>query len=86
MPVTGLPLGVSARPWAQAWLNVRVSLGMNAKQDGCLMRDPLANGKFSVARNQPGQATVWLRHLLLKLGALPQELLRIGSIRARRPS
>ena len=79
LPVVGLALGVSGRPWAQAWSVLRTRCGLNAQQDACLMREPLIDGTFAVARIQPGSATQWLRHLLLKLGVEASQLRNVGS-------
>jgi hypothetical protein len=79
IPVVGLAYGVSGQPWADAWLRIRKTLRLNASRDACLMREPLADGTFTEARIKPGQATQWLRHILLKLGAEPTALRNIGS-------
>ena len=79
VPVVGLSLGVSATPWARSWLRIRASLGMDARSDGCLQLELFADGSFGSGRIKPGQATEWLRALLLKLGACPEELVNIGS-------
>ena len=79
MPVVGLAMGISGRAWAPAWLVQRAQCGLNAKADSCLMREPLSDGTFAEARIQPGHATQWLRHLLIKLGVDPDELRNVGS-------
>ena len=79
IPVTGLAYGVAGVPWADAWLRIRRTMKLNASRDSCLMREPLANGTFTEARIKPGQATQWLRHILLKLRADPTALKNIGS-------
>ena len=79
IPMVGLAYGISGEPWAEAWLDIRTTLGLNADEDGCLMRSPLADGSFAIARNQPGEATQWLRHLMLALKAPPMALKNVGS-------
>ena len=79
IPVTGLAFGVSGKPWAESWLKIRKDLCMDASKDQCLMREPLANGLFTAARIKAGQATQWLRHILLKLGVDAYDLRNIGS-------
>ena len=79
IPVVGLSRGISDVPWAAAWLNLRKKLGLNAKRDECLQRELLADGSFGAGRVRPGQATVWLRFLLIKMGIEPGLLENIGS-------
>ena len=59
-PVTGLALGVSGQPWAKKWLEQRFFSKLNADEDGCLMREPFADGVFGKARMLPVQAFQWL--------------------------
>ena len=65
--VVGLSFGFSGEPWARAWLSLRAKLGLDAAADECLQRELLSDGTFGFGRVKPGQATEWLRALLLKL-------------------
>ena len=77
--IVGLSKGLSGEPWARAWLALRKRLDLDASEDQCLQRELLSTGVFGYGRVKPGQATEWLRFLLLKLGAPPAELTNIGS-------
>ena len=79
MPIVALSRGISDTPWGAAWLSLRRQLCLDAALDECLMPEPLADGTFGEGRIQAGQATTWLRHLLLKLEVPPEELTEVGS-------
>ena len=79
IPLVGLSYGLSGQPWARAWLSLRQKLGLDAHADECLQRELLTSGDFGHGRIKPGQATEWLRALLLKLGVAPEELRNVGS-------
>jgi len=79
IPVVGLSYGLSDMPWGFSWLEIRSQLGLDATLDGCLQRDLLASGTFGEGRLKPGQATEWLRFLLLKLDVESSELKNVGS-------
>ena len=72
-------MGLSAKPWARAWLAPRVAHGFDAAVDGCLQRELLADGSFGEGRVKPGQATEWLRVFLLTLGVEAPDLENVGS-------
>lgn len=78
-PLVGLALGLSGQKWAEAWLAIRARIGHNADEDGCLQRQPLADGSFAGARIQAGQMTEWLRHLMERLGVERWSLRNVGS-------
>ena len=78
-PVVALSKGLSNLPWGEAWLSLRSELCMDAKDDECLMLEPLAQDQFGEGRIEAGQATDWLRHILCKLGFAPESLANIGS-------
>ena len=79
LPVAGLSRGIADVPWASCWLALRRILSLDATEDGCLMRVPLLDGSFAEGRIRAGQATTWLRCILLKLGARPEEIRNVGS-------
>ena len=79
VPVVGLSRGIADTPWARAWLSLRDKLFLNAKTDECLQLELMADGTYGRGRILPGQATTWLRALLLKLGATAEELGNVGS-------
>ena len=79
LPIVGLALGLSGEPWAEAWLQIRCLVGLDAAADGCLLREPLVGGTFSPARIESGQTSEWLKFLLNKLGVASDELLGVGS-------
>ena len=78
-PVVGLSFGISGLPWGRAWLELRRRVGLNAEADGCLQREPLRSGAFGHGHLGPGQATEWLRFLLIRLGVDSSLLSNIGS-------
>ena len=78
-PVAGLSKGLSNLPWAESWLSLRSELGFDAKEDECLMPEPLAEDAFGEGRIEAGQATEWMRHILVKLGFEAATLLNVGS-------
>ena len=86
IPIVGLSLGLSGEPWARAWLSLRRKLGLDARTDECLQLELFADGTFGQARVKPGQATEWLRALLMKLGIEPGDLRNVGSILAKQRS
>ena len=79
IPIVGLSRGISDVPWVAAWLSLRKSLGLDAKRGECLQRELLADGSFGAGRLRSGQATVWLRLLLIKMGIEPELLANVGS-------
>ena len=79
MPVVALSRGISDTAWGAAWLGLRAHLFLDAAEDECLMLEPLLGGSFGEGRIQAGQATTWLRHVLLKLGIPAEELTNVGS-------
>ena len=79
VPMVALSRGLSDLPWAKSWLSLRANAGLNASEDECLQRELLANGTFGAGRVKPGQATDWLRRLLLKLGVEAAGLSNVGS-------
>ena len=79
LPVVALSRGISDTPWGAAWLDLRGRLFLDAADDESLMLEPLADGSFGEGRIQAGQATTWLRFLLIKLGVPPAELTNVGS-------
>ena len=78
-PLVGLAKGLSGEPWAESWLEIRERLGHEASRDGCLQRQPIADGAFGTARIEAGQMTEWLRHLLESLGVERSALRNVGS-------
>ena len=79
VPVVGLSKGLHDVPWARSWLQLRSKLGLDAATDECLQREPLTNETFGAGRIKAGQATDWLRAVLLKLGIDSTELGNVGS-------
>ena len=79
MSMTGMAMGVSGAPWADAWLQIRSKLGMHAEADGCLQRQLLAGGEFGDGRILTGQATIVLRDCLVRLGVDADQLENVGS-------
>ena len=79
IPIVGLSRGLSDVPWAASWLNIRKTLGLNAERDECLQRELLADGSFGAGRVLPGQATTWLRFILIKMGVESALLENVGS-------
>ena len=79
VPMVGLSRGLSDTPWAKSWLKLREAAGLRADRDECLQRDLLLDGTFGEGRLQPGQATIWLRFLLTKIGVQAEQLSNIGS-------
>ena len=78
-PATGLSKGVAGADWAEAWLDIRRQLGLNAADDQTLMPKPLADGSFAAGRIEAGQLTEWLRHLLELLDVPRASLVNVGS-------
>ena len=79
LPVVALSRGISDTSWGAAWLGLRAELFLDATEDECLMLEPLADETFGEGRIEAGQATTWLRYVLLKLGVPAAELKNVGS-------
>ena len=78
-PATGLSKGLAGVDWAEAWLDIRGKLGMDAEADHTLMPKPLTDGSFAANRIEAGQLTEWMRHLLELLGVDRADLTNVGS-------
>ena len=78
-PAVALSKGLSGTDWAEAWLDIRAQLGLNAATDQCLMPKPLADGSFAAGRIDASQLTEWMRHLFELLGVPRTFLVNVGS-------
>ena len=67
LPLAGLAHGLSGKPWAEAWVELRGEHGLTLAGEGCLMPCPKTGGGFTSARLSSCDGAVWLRELLNKL-------------------
>jgi hypothetical protein len=68
LPMVGCALGVSGKPWARAWLEVRKLAGLEAHCDGCLMPEVLCDGQFGIGRMTTGAVSQWVDFFIVKAG------------------
>jgi len=64
LPLVACAFGVSGRPWAAAWLNLRGRAGLHAETDGCLMPEVLADWSLGAGRMPTSGGGVLLKRLL----------------------
>ena len=83
LPLVGLALGVSGRPWAAAWLRRRSELGLNAGGDRCLFPLLLSDGRFGDARMDTAEGDKWLQYIGGMLGWEPEYVKGMGTHSAK---
>ena len=66
-------------PGAEAWLEIRCLVSLDAAADRYLYQEPLGDGTFNTACIESGQTLEWLKFLLTKLGVASDELVGVGS-------
>ena len=82
LPIVCLSHGISGGCWVVHWLAVRAKLGMNAAE-APLMPSINKSGTFGKARLKTHEAVVWLRELLIKVGAPAMASQLIGTHSAK---
>jgi hypothetical protein len=68
LPVVGLAGGLSGRPWARAFIELRAKAGLHAEKDGTLLPNPLSGGGFGGGRLSTAAGGVWLKTVFSKAG------------------
>ena len=68
LPMVALSLGVTGRPWAARWLQLRLEHGLDST-DGPLMPAVSSSGKWTEARLKSSEAVIWMAELLSRAGA-----------------
>ncbi len=69
--LVGPSLGVSGKPWASAWLQLRKEVGLVAAKNKPMMPAHGAGGKYTAAKQTLWEFTLWLRDILIGLGEDP---------------
>ena len=82
LPAVGHALGVRGRPWAQKWLELRRSAGLNAASDQCLFPQVLADGSFGRARMPTDEGKYWVLRLAGMAGEVGVDSLGTHSCKA----
>ena len=70
LPFVACARGVSGLPWAEAWLKLRASAGLDAEKDGCLMPEVLCDNSLGIGRLTTGAAGDLLTIVLSESGLL----------------
>jgi hypothetical protein len=78
LPLAGLARGLSGRPWARAWLELRAASGLRAQEGLPLLPAPSLAG-WSRAKVDAWEATLLLREALTRVGCGGEYLARVGS-------
>ncbi len=79
LPVVGHAIGVRGESWAEAWLEVRKAMGLNATTDGALMLTPSGGDSFTARRLSTTEGAIWLREILIDAGIPPDEASAYGT-------
>ena len=67
----GHAAGLAGEPWAKAWLDLRVELGLNVAKDKCLLPAPSPAGGFHRRRVRSEELVAWTkRHFAAAPGLL----------------
>ncbi len=70
LPVVGHAVGIRGEPWAEAWLEARRMMGLNADVDGALMLTPSGGDHFTSRRLSTTEGAIWLREVLIDGGVI----------------
>ena len=68
LPLTGIAVGFTGRPWAEAWLDARKALQMDAASS-CLMPAPQPGGSWSESKLTASEANTWLHEIFASNGS-----------------
>ena len=79
LPLTALLSGITTKCWAQVWLSVRASAGLEFGEGQVPMQSVTASGEFSGFPLEPGDASKWLRELLRRAGFTESQVKNISS-------
>ena len=79
LPLAGLSTGVSGVNWAETWLRARADCNLCAGEGKPFLPAPLSDGTWGVGKLSLGEATLWLREVLIRAGIDPAELGDLGT-------
>jgi hypothetical protein len=79
LPLTALLKGISTDQWCQTWIQLREDAGLKFGE-GCIpMQSVTASGTFSGFPLEPGDASKWLRELLIRAGFTTSQVRGVSS-------
>lgn len=79
LPHTALLAGITTNRWAQVWLKLREDAGLQFGEGHIPMQSVTVSGEFSGFPLEPGDASKWLRELLLRAGFTASQVKGISS-------
>ena len=83
LPIVALAYGVTGRPWAEAWLDVRRKVGISAEASQCLQPVILCDGSLGASRMPTGEVLRWDKCVLTKLEVDVQFVQGVGTHSAK---